>query len=164
MGLAYDDTPVRDAASGCWTLRIPDVPPSANVTRHMHWSQYSKLMSAWFMMVRCADGFLDISRPTGKRWITIVRYGKRALDRDNVYSAMKPVVDILRPPKDEHGVYGPKCKKAGQPWRKFRIGHGLILEDDETNLELIVRNGELPKGVKPYTTITISDNIIPQSE
>jgi len=157
MSLIHDDTPIRKSTKGTWALVINRVPPSGNVLRHMHWSAYTKLMEEWFGLVRAAKGFLDISRPTGKRWVLIVRHGKRPLDRDNLYSAMKPVVDILRPPRHNEGTHktGPK---AGQAWSKDRIGHGLILEDDEKVLELKVQNGVLEKGQEPYTTIIISDS------
>lgn len=157
MSLIHDDIPVRGSTKGTWALVINEVPPSGNVIKHMHWAVYSKLMDRWFFLVRCAKGFLDISRPTGKRWVLIIRHGKRPLDRDNLYTAMKPVVDILRPPSYKCGVHK-SGKKKDQPWEKTRIGHGLILEDDEKVLELKAINGKLEKGQDPYTTIVISDS------
>jgi hypothetical protein len=156
MSLIFDDTPVRPDQKGAWGLSVPLVAPSGNVTKRMFWATYSKLMSDWYYAIRAAPGFLDISRPTGKRWLTIVRYGLRPLDRANLYQSAKPIEDVLRPPRTDSGVYksGPK---RGQSWQRHRIGHGLILEDDDKHVELKVINGALTKGQKPYTTITISD-------
>ena len=156
MSLIHDDTSIRMSIPGSWTLRIQSVPPSGNVTKRMHWGQYAKLMQTWYYLIRGAEGFLDISRPTGKRWILIVRYGRGHLDRDNLYTSVKPVIDVLRPPREEDGIYksGPKI---GKPWHRSRIGHALILEDDEKHLELKVMNAPLPKGEKPFLSIRISD-------
>jgi len=159
MSLMTDDTPMRLSEPGQWTLTIQAVPPSANVLRHMHWANYAKHMKDWYYLVRGSGCFLDISRPLAKRFVLIVRYGRKALDRDNLYSSMKPVVDVLKPEKHESGVWksGPHKGKA---WDRSRIGHGLILEDDEDHLDLKVLNGKLERGKKPYTTITISDTPI----
>ena len=159
MSLMTDDTPMRLSQPGQWTMVIQAVPPSVNILRTYHWATYRKHMENWYYLIRGAQGFLDISRPLGKRYITIIRFGKRALDRDNVYGAMKPVIDVLKPEKHESGVWksGPHKGKA---WDRSRIGHGLILEDDEDHLDLKVLNGKLERGKKPYTTITISDTPI----
>lgn len=157
MSLMTDDTPIRMSSKGTWTLRIPAIPKSGNILRHLHWASYSKIMQDWWMMVRAADGFLDVTRPTGKRYVLIVRYSRGKLDRDNGYSAVKPVVDVLKPQREESGVWK-TGKRKGQPWHRTRLGHGLILEDDDDHLELKVRNGALANWKdKPYTTITISD-------
>lgn len=160
--MIFDDVPARTAEKGVWTLRLPKVPLSYNVLRHTHWAQYSKIMEEWFYLVRSCDMFLDISRPTGKRWIVITRNGIKRLDRDNLYASVKPIIDVLRPPVTKSGVYATGIRK-GQPWTRSRIGHGLILEDDEDHLELKVKNGKkLDKGEKPYVTIIISDFPIPE--
>jgi hypothetical protein len=159
MSLMRDEVPVRGTEPGEWMLTLPGVTLSANVLRHMHWAKYAKVMEAWFYLVRGAEGFLDISRPTGKRWVVIERHGKRDLDRDNLYSSVKPLVDVLRPPLRQTGVRKSGPQK-GQSWDKSRIGHGLILEDDDKHLELVVKNALLKKRMKPYMVVIISDSPI----
>lgn len=153
--------PDRETGKGAWRLVIPQVPKSGNLLLRMHWARYHQILQSWYYLLRGADGFLDVTRPQGKRYVTIVRHGIRKLDRDNLYSSMKPVVDVLRQPRHESGVYKGGLK-AGQAWSRERIGHGLILEDDEEHLRLEVKNASLLKGQKPYLEVFISD--LPISE
>ena len=159
MSLMHDDATDRTSTKGCWRLVIPKVPKTANVLLRMHWARYHQILQEWYFLVRSADGFLDIGRPTGKRWVTIYRHSSHKVDRDGLYASVKPVLDVLRPKRHETGVYkgGMKC---GQTWVRDRIGHGLILEDDEDHLELKVKNAPLEKGRKPYLEIIISDSPI----
>ena len=149
--------PDRGTGTGTWRLVIPQVPKSGNILLRMHWGRYHQMLSEWWYLLRSADGFLDVTQPQGKRFVTIVRHATRKLDRDNLHSAMKPVIDVLRPAKHESGVYKGGCK-AGQTWTRERIGHGLILEDDEEHLDLKVKNAPLLKGQKPFLEIFISDH------
>jgi hypothetical protein len=132
-----------------WTLTIHEVPPSGNVIKRLHWARYSKLLERWWWLVRTARGMEDVPTASGKRKLTITRHGVRPLDRDNLYASMKPVIDVLRPPKHEDGYYK-TGKKAGQYWSRKRIGHGLIREDDAANLELVVLQEPLPRGQVPH--------------
>lgn len=139
-----------------WTLTIPEVPPSGNVLKRLHWAPYGALLKRWFWLVRAAQGFSQIPKATGKRRLTITRRGARPLDRDNLYASVKPVVDVLRPPKVERGVFRSGPKK-GQAWERRRIGHGLILEDDAAHLELVVQQAPLPRGQKPHLVLVLED-------
>ena len=139
-----------------WTLIVPDVPPSGNVIKRLHWTAYGRLLDRWFFLVRCTDGFLDVPTASGKRRLTITRRGVRPLDRDNLYASMKPVIDVLRPPKRESGVYK-SGKREGQAWTRARIGHGLIQEDDSAHLELVVHQEPLPRGQKPHLVLKLED-------
>lgn len=159
MTLLSCDPPVRTAAKGTWTITIDRVPPSGNVTMRMHWQRYRKLLHDWYYLIRSAPGFVNISRPTGKRWVLIIRHGRKPMDRENRFFSMKPVIDVLRPPRSESGIYK-TGKRQGQPWSRERIGHGLILDDDEIHLDEHVIDEPLGKGKKPYLTIIISDSEI----
>ena len=139
-----------------WTLTIPEVPPSGNILKRMHWARYSKLLERWWWLVRTASGFASVPPPTGKRRLTITRHAARTLDRDNLYASVKPVVDVLRPPKHEVGRYK-TGKKAGQYWSRKRIGHGLILDDDQDHLELVVQQAPLGKGQHPHLVLVLED-------
>lgn len=139
-----------------WTLIVPEVPPSGNIIKRLHWTRYSDLLERWFFLVRCTDGFLDIPEATGRRRLVIIRRGVRPLDRDNLYASMKPVIDVLRPPKRESGVYK-SGKREGQAWTRARIGHGLIQEDDAAHLELVVNQEHLPHGQKPHLVLEFTD-------
>jgi hypothetical protein len=146
----------RFAGKGTWVLKCPAVPPSGNITKRMHWTAYAHLMEMWYLLIRSSDGFLTVTLPSGKRFVNIIRYSKRSLDRDNLYTSVKPVVDALKPSLKQSGVYK-SGKKVGQTWTRQRVGHGLIVEDNDSSLELKVINGTLPKRTKPYTLIVISD-------
>lgn len=139
-----------------WVLTIDEVPPSGNLLKRMHWARYSALLWSWWWWIRTAEGFQDIPKATRRRRVVITRHGRGALDRDNLYAAVKPVVDVLRPAKHEAGTYK-TGKKAGQPWTRERIGHGLILEDDVAHLDLEVFQDQLQKGQVPHITIEIED-------
>ena len=139
-----------------WTIVIPEVPPSGNIIKRMHWARYSKLLERWFWLVRTGAGFIDVPPAWCKRKLTITRQGVRPLDRDNLYASMKPVVDVLRPPKHEEGWFK-SGKKAGQYWSRRRIGHGLIQEDDAAHLELVVLQEPLSRGLKPRLILAFED-------
>lgn len=139
-----------------WTLRIEEVTPSGNVVKRMHWSVYSKLMERWWWLVRQAPGFTEIPTAYCKRRLIIVRHGVRALDRDNLYGGVKPLVDILRPAKHDEG-YFKSGKRIGEYWSRKRIGHGLIKEDDAAHLELEVVQVKLGRGENPHLTLTLFD-------
>ena len=139
-----------------WTLTIAEVPPSGNLIKRMHWARYAKLLERWWWLVRTARGMDDVPTASGKRKLTITRHGVRPLDRDNLYASMKPVIDVLRPPKHEEGYYK-TGKKAGQYWSRKRIGHGLIQEDDQNHLELVVQQAPLTRGQKPHLVLVLDD-------
>ena len=157
MSLINDLTLDRPGEPGTWRLRIETLIPTGNVTKRMHFRVYGQLMQTLYWQVRSADGFLAISRPHGTRWLIVLRHSPRTPDRDNAYFSAKPLIDILRPMKIESGIYGPGTKKAGQPWRRERIGHGLILEDDPEHLEYWVRTVRPKKGDTTHTELILSD-------
>ena len=139
-----------------WSLTIPEVPPSGNVIKRMAWPVYKRLLERWFMLVRSAPGFLDVPQATGRRKLVLCRHAARTLDRDNLYAAMKPVIDVLRPMKHEEGHYK-SGKRAGEYWSRRRIGHGLIQEDDAAHLDLVVLQARVSKGETPHLTILLED-------
>jgi hypothetical protein len=139
-----------------WSLTIPKVPPSGNVIKRMAWPVYGRLLHEWFWLIRAAPGFMDIPPADCRRRLTLTRFGRGTLDRDNLYASMKPVIDVLRPPKHEEGYYK-TGKKAGQHWTRRRIGHGLILEDDAAHLDLIVEQRPLNKGENPHLVVMLED-------
>lgn len=139
-----------------WSLDIPEVPPSGNVIKRMAWPVYKRLLERWFLLVRSAHGFLDIPQATGKRKLVLCRHATRTLDRDNLYAAMKPVIDVLRPMRHEEGYYK-AGKRKGEYWSRRRIGHGLIQEDDAEHLDLVVLQARTSKGEAPHLTLLLED-------
>jgi hypothetical protein len=69
---------------------------------------------------------------------------------------MKPVVDVLRPPRHEEGFYK-SGKRKGEYWSRSRIGHGLIAEDDAAHLDLHVLQEPLPRGQRPHLVLVLED-------
>lgn len=139
-----------------WTLTIPEVPPTENEQRRMHWRDYGRLLERWYWLIRAAPGFGQIPAAPGRRRLTITLRGKKTRDAEGLHGCMKPVLDVLRPPKHEAGVYR-TGKKAGQPWTRTRIGHGLILDDDPAHLELVVCQEPLPAGGAPHLVLVLED-------
>ncbi len=139
-----------------WALRIETIPPSGNIIKRMKWPVYAKLLREWFWLVRSAPGFIDIPEASCRRKLTISLHGKNSRDRDNLYSSMKPVIDVLRPSKHEEGHYKGGAK-AGQYWSRHRIGLGLIQEDDTAHLELVVQQLPLVRGQNPHLILELDD-------
>jgi hypothetical protein len=75
-------------------LTLPDIPKSPNRRRGEHWSRSSKYAEYWKQLVRAQ---IDNShKPQRKRCtVTISQMRKRALDRDNLWASVKPLVDAL---------------------------------------------------------------------
>jgi hypothetical protein len=114
-----------------YELRIPETAPSPNCYVRAHWSVYSKIKQHWYWLI------LEALQASGKprerlekARVTIVRYGRNKLDRDNLYGSTKPIADAL-------------------------IVNGFIRDDSEDHIDLQVRQGTLPKGALPCTLIEI---------
>jgi len=139
-----------------WALRIETIPPSGNIIKRMKWPVYAKLLRQWFWLVRAAPGFIDTPEASCRRKLTISLHGKNSRDRDNLYSSMKPVIDVLRPSKHEEG-YIKSGPRKGEYWSRHRIGLGLIQDDDTAHLELVVQQLPLPRGQNPYLVLELQD-------
>lgn len=83
---------VQDVAG--MKLDIPDVPPSLNRTLRMHWAARRKLNGVWLMWVRLRRPAIYL-KPMVKMNCSITLYHSRLYDKDNLYGAVKPVVDGL---------------------------------------------------------------------
>lgn len=69
----------------------------------------------------------------GPRSLTIVRYGKKKCDLDNIAGGAKGMIDELR-------------------------SHRLLMDDDPSSMvSLTVSNGDLDSKEKPYTLIYLED-------
>lgn len=79
-----------------YRLTIPRATPSQNSTDRSHWRKRYDLKSEWWWLIRAADGFLKITRATGKRRLTIERHA-RGIPQDpaNVIGGTKGIVDDL---------------------------------------------------------------------
>ena len=137
-----------------WVLDIPFLTPCGNKIMRMHHMHYHSLVQKWYKLVEKAAGFDAIPPATSKRRVTIIRFTHHPLDDENLSFAAKPIFDVLRPDRWMEGVYK-TGKKAGQPWKSHRIGHGLIQEDDPAHVERKYEVEKPPKGVKPFIRIVI---------
>ncbi len=113
-------------------LRIPLPSPSLNKYAFAHWRVQYMDKQAWFSHLLVASRKAKATKATGKRSVTVRRYGRRSLDVDNGYGGLKPILDGMR---------------------KL----GLILDDDAKSLELRFENCALEKGAEPHTIIEICD-------
>ena len=76
-------------------LTIQDVPVSGNKLLRMHWAVRSKYNQYWQTLVRSQinNGH---RAPKTKMKVQISQMRKRKLDKDNLYSSVKPLVDALK--------------------------------------------------------------------
>jgi Holliday junction resolvase RusA-like endonuclease len=109
---------------------IPMATPSLNETQRMHWGRRSREGKQWLAMVALLCR--DVPRATGRRHVTIERFGVRELDKDNAYGGAKVLVDCL--------------KKLG-----------IIINDDAANLDLEVVQRRCKWG-ESRTEIAITDH------
>ena len=79
---------------------IPGQLPSLNNTMTWHWSKRRAKKKEYFYFIRQSYGApLPFKRRKEARvaYVSIVVYQKtRRFDRDNLYGALKPVIDVLR--------------------------------------------------------------------
>lgn len=124
---------------GYVSRRVP-----ANPNRKFHWAIRHKWTVAWKQLVIGAVlqnkkqlGKLPLSHPT----IEIVLSAIQTMDRDNAYAACKAVIDGLKVP------------------RKFNdIGAGVIIDDNEEAIDLVVKQNRVGKIAEEGVTINIYNN------
>jgi hypothetical protein len=78
-----------------WTLRIDKASPSQNAFAFSHWRKAKASKDAWKMLIRCAKGFLEVPKATGKRRLTIERHSSGLLDEQNLIGGAKGIIDNL---------------------------------------------------------------------
>ncbi len=115
-------------------LTLPKATPSLNRFTFRHWRVQSSAKKDWAIILLAAIGAQrEKYRATGKRRLTVVRFGVRLLDYDNLVGGMKScVIDNLR---------------------KF----GLLLDDSPDMMELVALQEKTPKGVKAHSVLTLED-------
>lgn len=136
-----------------WTLRIPGYfPPSLNQTQMAHWSSVRKhkklalemlhiygLASKQGLPVFVGPVKLTITRLWGKR--------QRAWDIENLYGAVKPLIDAMRV---EKAAGGRRDRGRGR-----QGGLGIIEDDDPGMLDLRVHQMRNPDSDELATLIQI---------
>lgn len=87
----------RAAGSGvaiAMKLDISAVPPSLNKTLNMNRWAHARLNLEWRMLIRA--GCMPNGAVQRKQRVTITFWHSREYDRDNLFGAVKPVVDALK--------------------------------------------------------------------
>lgn len=114
-----------------WTFVLPWATPSLNAIKVMHWAKLKRLKSQWLELLLYKS--IKIPRATGKRRITIIRFGARQLDHDNFVGGCKEVlVDNIR--------------ASGGTAKRQRRGVGIILDDDSSGAEINYFQVKCSKG------------------
>lgn len=81
-------------------LCIPEATPSLNTTNRLHWTARRRLRAHWRRLV-----WVALVTAGGAQWsrvapsyalVRIERFGKRVLDRDNLYGGCKTLIDALK--------------------------------------------------------------------
>jgi hypothetical protein len=134
-----------------WTLLIPDYfPPSLNHVAMAHWSKVRKHKKAAIERVHiyglAAGGLPRFVGPVAIRITRLYGKGQRRLDLDNLFGAVKPLVDALRDAKTTRNHRG--TAKQG--------GLGIIADDDPKSMTLIVDQERNPDGDNLCTRIHIT--------
>lgn len=115
-----------------WTLRISKASPSQNEFAFSNWRVAYRSKQEWATLIRGARGFLDVPKASGKRHLTIVRHGFRALDVPNIIGGAKGIIDNL-------------------------VQLGLLVDDRPELLDLSARNEKLKRGEKPFTELILEE-------
>lgn len=113
-----------------WQIIIQEPTPSRNAFYHKHWRVEHTAKKRWTKQF--APHSLVIPPAHAKRLVMIERYGMRKLDVDNFFGGLKVVLDSLK-----------SC--------------GLIVDDDDKNMELLAYQRKLEPKQRPYTVITLDD-------
>lgn len=98
-----------------WSFSLPVPTPSLNTVIRAHWRTRAADLMAFRMLLRIAIRDLprDISKPSGRRALSIVRVSPRQLDRDNCYGGCKGLLDAM-------------------------VREGLLIDDNDAHLDLHV--------------------------
>jgi hypothetical protein len=115
-----------------WRIEVPKVTLSANQLNTMHWAERSRLKQAfgWLLLSRL-NGIPKIPPPQGQRKVTIIRHGKRTLDKDNLYAGVKMLLDCI---KEQRIIIDDKPKWLDlqvlqEPCGKHEPWTSIIIED-----------------------------------
>ena len=113
------------------TITVQIASPSLNKFTYSHWRTQHAEKSGWHMLL--ATITRNAPKATGKRRLEIHRYGKRALDIDNLIGGAKCVItDNLRQLQ-------------------------LLRDDSPDMVEFHAENHKLAKGELPHTVIVLRD-------
>lgn len=114
------------------------IPPSANSSLHFHelakWKKVFKEQAWW----RCKEQSI---RRMERAKVVIENHTLQPMDRDNLYSAMKSIID---------GV-----AMAALPEKMTKSGPMYL--DDDKHLDLICKNVQVDKRVRQKIKITITE-------
>ena len=109
---------------------IPYIAPSLNRSLRQHWAARAKGNQFVQMLVKVRCPKVPRQKSGEIRHVTIIRFGSRLLDVDNLAGSAKGIVDALR--------YA-----------------GVIADDSPDRITLEFRQSRVPNGVAPYTAISI---------
>ena len=120
-----------------WIVEIPGfVTPSANEYLRLHYRNRHKKCMGWDVLLRHYGHLAKVKKATGKRKVTVWRYGMRLLDEANL---MTPIDKMLIDPMRNNIV-----KRMGG--MSFNLaGLGWIVDDCPRYLELKVKQRKAPK-------------------
>lgn len=117
-------------------LLLPAATPSLNKVLRCHWAVRKRLKASWSLLVLRAvgnSGNMAALKATGKRHVTVVRFGKKVADYDNLVGGCKSLlIDNL-------------------------VAHGLLVDDSPTWLECEYLQDRPPKGEAEHTRVILRD-------
>lgn len=80
-------------------LEIPRAPASPNEFLGFHWRHRKRNSDLWQKEIRvalAAQQYFGIQKPLNRAHVAIERRSRGQMDPDNLYGAVKPVIDALR--------------------------------------------------------------------
>lgn len=115
-----------------WTFEVDFLIPSANELNIMHWATRYRMKEKLGWTLRSAlNKIPPIPKATAKRKLTLIRLGKRSLDKDNLYAGAKMLMDCIK-------------------------GLKLLVDDDPDWVDLHVDQEKCGR-TKPRTRVIIED-------
>lgn len=130
-----------DTTKLVYDFTIPDLRLESLSNSRLHWArkaEYNASVRVAIEYAALAAG-LGTAKPLDRARVTITRIAPRKIsDRDNLYAAVKPVLDALK---------SRVCAKVGG--RKLWVDRwGLLVEDDMERVELVALQEQGPYSVR----------------
>lgn len=138
----YENLPAWcDPARLAFSMRLDEATPSNNTVKGMHFHAYKKLRQSFSAKVLAALGGKSPAASVQVAGVFIARHCSGALDWDNAYGGLKPLLDCLVAPS------------ARNP-----SGLGVLLDDNPANMPEppYVRQLKAKRG-KGFTEVFVFD-------
>lgn len=126
-----------------YEMTIPGLKLKSLGNSRMHWAvrhAYNRKVREAIVGESLVAGLGGVT-PLERAYVVVTRTGPKLLDKDNLYSSIKPVVDALK------AIRHSKAWNMDQ-WTRW----GLIWDDDPAHCEIVARQEKGPYAVRIEVT------------